>query len=77
MIEVIAPIEGTGPQRCCQSSSARAMGSKGRLSGFGTALTLPTGHMPVSPVSFFGIGHLPGVRPADLGDEQETRRRYR
>ncbi|CAM5256026.1 hypothetical protein STANM309S_00054 [Streptomyces tanashiensis] len=37
MMEVIAAIEeGTGPQRFCQSSSARAMGSKGRLSGFGT-----------------------------------------
>ncbi|MFF1699925.1 hypothetical protein ACFVXC_40880 [Streptomyces sp. NPDC058257] len=54
MIEVIAPIAGTEPQRCFQSSSARAMGSKGRLSGFGTTKTLPAGHMLVSPVSKFG-----------------------
>jgi hypothetical protein len=37
MIEVIAAMDGTDPQRCFQSSSARAMGSKARLSGFGTA----------------------------------------
>ncbi|WP_344385620.1 hypothetical protein, partial [Streptomyces aureus] len=54
MIEVIAPMDGTDPQRCFQSSSARAMGSKARLSGFGTPKTLPAGHMLVSPVSPFG-----------------------
>ncbi len=37
MIEVIAAMDGTDPQRCFHSSSARAMGSKARLSGFGTA----------------------------------------
>ncbi len=55
MIEVIAPMDGTDPQRCFQSSSARAMGSKGRLSGFGTAKTLPAGHIVVSPVSRIDI----------------------
>ncbi|MDX2897975.1 hypothetical protein PV439_42575, partial [Streptomyces scabiei] len=54
MIEVIAAMDGTLPQRCFQCSSAREMGSKERLSGFGTPSTLPAGHMLVSPVSLFG-----------------------
>src|SRR3954447_7732187 len=67
MSEVMAAMDGTLPQRCFQSSSARAMGSKGRLSGFGTAPTLPAGHMVVSPVSPFG--------PPGFGGEQRTARR--
>ncbi|BDH50445.1 hypothetical protein MTP02_14560 [Streptomyces albus] len=59
MIEVIAAMAGTGPHRSRQLSSARAMGSKGRLSGFGTGTTLPAGHIAVSPVSPFG---RPGSR---------------
>jgi hypothetical protein len=51
---VIAAMDGTFPQRCFQRSSARAIGSKERLSGFGTNPTLPAGHMMVSPVSAFG-----------------------
>src|SRR5690606_26457907 len=54
MIDVIAAMDGTFPQRCFQSSSARAMGSNERLSGFGTVQTLPAGHMLVSSVSPFG-----------------------
>ncbi|CAM5337272.1 hypothetical protein SALBM311S_08886 [Streptomyces alboniger] len=71
MIEVIAAMDGTFPQRCFQSSSARAMGSKGRLSGFGTTQTLPAGHMAVSPVSPIGPPHLQGrtlIAPASDGD---------
>src|SRR5690606_36337945 len=74
MIDVIAAMDGTFPQRCFQSSSARAMGSNERLSGFGTVQTLPAGHMLVSSVSPFGHPR-PDFRclsdrskePADLG----------
>ncbi|GGU43970.1 hypothetical protein GCM10010211_04280 [Streptomyces albospinus] len=59
MMDVIAAIEGTEPQRCRHSSSARAMGSKARLSGLGTSPTLPGGHMLVSPVSVFGLMEWP------------------
>ncbi|GFH67717.1 hypothetical protein Srut_42310 [Streptomyces rutgersensis] len=67
MIEVIAAMAGTGPHRSRQLSSARAMGSKGRLSGFGTGTTLPAGHIAVSPVSPFGRSGLPGRAAGGLG----------
>ncbi|GAB2467346.1 hypothetical protein GCM10027162_72850 [Streptomyces incanus] len=71
MTEVIAAMDGTLPQRCFQSSSARAMGSNERLSGFGTQQTLPAGHMPVSPVSPFDQG-LDATPPLSVRSKRRT-----
>ncbi|WP_211273065.1 hypothetical protein, partial [Streptomyces albus] len=55
MIDVIAAMDGTDPHRCFQCSSARAIGSNDRLSGFGTPRPYRPVEAPQKP------SHVPGV----------------